>query len=270
MNPAITLGPLVLPWGLGAVLASLLVAWALGRWLGRRQGADPGDALWGAFWAGALLARIAFIVEYRSAYLAEPLSMLDIRDGGWNPVAGLLGAWLYALVRARRRAPQAWPALRSALMAGTAVFVAGLGALSALPDTDRHLPALTVRSLQGAEVDLRTFQGKPTVINLWATWCPPCVREMPVLAAAQRQSPDVNVVFLNQGEAADQVRAWLRSRGLGLDNALIDETRAAGAVFEQKAFPTTLFFDADGRLVGTRIGELSAATLQERLARIRR
>lgn len=270
MNPAFTLGPLVLPWGLGVVLASVLVAATLGRWLGQRQGAEPGDALWGALWAGALLARIAFVVEYRSAYLAEPLAVLDIRDGGWNPVAGLLGAWLYALVRARRRTPKAWPALRGALMAGTAVFVVGIGALSAPPDTDRRLPALTVRSLHGAEVDLRAFQGKPTVVNLWATWCPPCVREMPVLAAAQRQSPDVHIVFLNQGEAADKVRAWLRARGLGLDNALIDETRAAGAAFEQAAFPTTLFFDADGRLVSTRIGELSAATLQERLARLRR
>lgn len=270
MNPALVLGPLVLPWGLGVVLASLLVAGALGRWLGKRQGMDPGDALWGAVWAGALLARLAFVFEYRSTYLADPITMLDIRDGGWNPMAGLLGAWLYALARARRRAPQAWPSLRAALVAGSAVFVVGVGALSLRPDTDRRLPALSLQSLQGADVDLRSFQGKPTVINLWATWCPPCVREMPVLAAAQRQSPDVNIVLLNQGEAPDQVRAWLQARGLPLDQALVDEARTAGAAFQQKAFPTTLFFDADGRLVSTRIGELSAATLQERLERLRR
>jgi hypothetical protein len=47
---------------------------------------------------------------------------------------------------------------------------------------------------------------------------------------------------------------------------LIDETRTAGAAFKQSALPMTLFFDAEGRLVSTRIGELSAATLAERLA----
>lgn len=269
MNHAITLGPLVLPWGLGIVLASLLVAGGLGRWLGKRRGVDLGDPLWWAFWAGVVLARLAFVVEFRSAYLADPLSILDIRDGGWNPGAGLLGVWLYALARARKATP-AWPPLRAALVAGSVVFVAGVGALSVQPDTERRLPALTVQSLQGADVDLQAFQGQPTVVNLWATWCPPCVREMPVLEAAQRQSPGVNIVFLNQGEAPDKVQAWLQARGLRLDKALIDEARVAGAAVQQKAFPTTLFFDADGRLVSTRIGELSAATLQERLAQIQR
>lgn len=75
----------------------------------------------------------------------------------------------------------------------------------------------------------------------------------------------MNFVFVNQGEPADAVRAWLQSRKLPMRNVLLDGNRQAGAAFKQRALPTTLFFDAQGRLVGTRIGELSAATLNDRL-----
>ena len=64
---------------------------------------------------------------------------------------------------------------------------------------------------------------------------------------------------------ADKVAAWLRARKLALRNALVDEHRKAGAEFKQRALPTTLFFDAEGRLVSTRVGKLSSATLSERL-----
>ena len=75
----------------------------------------------------------------------------------------------------------------------------------------------------------------------------------------------MNFVFLNQGEPADKVGAWLQARKLPMRNVLMDESRQAGAAFKQRALPTTLFFDSKGRLVSTRIGELSAATLTERL-----
>ncbi len=57
----------------------------------------------------------------------------------------------------------------------------------------------------------------------------------------------------------------LQARQLPMRNVLMDANRQAGAVFRQSALPTTLFFDAEGRLAGTRIGELSVATLTERL-----
>ena len=75
----------------------------------------------------------------------------------------------------------------------------------------------------------------------------------------------MNFVFLNQGESAEKVGAWLQARNLPMRNVLMDANRQAAAAFKQGALPTTLFFDAKGRLVSTRIGELSAATLTERL-----
>jgi hypothetical protein len=61
---------------------------------------------------------------------------------------------------------------------------------------------------------------------------------------------------------------WLQAQGLPLRNVLIDERRQASAAFQQVGYPTTLFFDASGRLVSSRIGELSAATLDRNLQRI--
>ena len=86
-----------------------------------------------------------------------------------------------------------------------------------------------------------------------------------MLHQAQVDRSDVNFVFLNQGEAADKVGAWLQARKLPMRNVLIDANQQGGAAFKQRALPTTLFFDAKGRLVSTRIGELSSATLAERL-----
>ena len=130
---------------------------------------------------------------------------------------------------------------------------------------DVVLPALSLTSLEGQTVTLAEFKRKPIVLNLWATWCPPCVREMPVLHQAQIDRPDVNLVFLNQREPADTVSAWLQARKLPMRSVLIDGDRQAGAASKQRALSTTLFFDAKERLVSTRIGELSAATLNERL-----
>ena len=145
------------------------------------------------------------------------------------------------------------------------IWALGAVVLSVRPDTGPALPALELTSLEGRPVNMAAFKGKPTVVNLWATWCPPCVREMPVLQQAQRERPGVEFVFLNQGESAEQVSTWLQARHLPLRNVLLDATRQAGAAFKQRALPTTLFFDANGRLVSTRVGELSAATLSERL-----
>ena len=160
---------------------------------------------------------------------------------------GFVCAWLYALNRQGQLA-----ALRTTVH-------------SLRPDTGQALPALSFTSVEGRPVNLAEFQGKPIIVNLWATWRPPCVREMPELHQAQLDHPDVNFVYLNQGEPAEKVRAWLQAQPQPMRKVLMDANRQAAAAFKQGAPPATLFVDVEGRLVGTRIGELSAATLTERL-----
>ena len=170
----------------------------------------------------------------------------------------------YAIVAAVRRAGWRKP-LAAALGTAGAVWLLGALSLSMMPSQDEALPTLAVQSLEGPAVPLASFQGKPTVVNLWATWCPPCRREMPVLQQAQAQRPDVNFVFLNQGESPDRVRSFLSAQQLPLRNVLLDVHGRAGTELGHRALPTTLFYDAGGRLVDTRVGELSHASLRQRL-----
>jgi hypothetical protein len=88
---------------------------------------------------------------------------------------------------------------------------------------------------------------------------------MPVLHQAQANNPAVNFVFINQGESAQRVGGWLEARKLSLRNVLLDSNGQALAALNQRGLPTTLFFDAKGRLVSARTGELSEATLAEQL-----
>jgi thiol-disulfide isomerase/thioredoxin len=269
LNDAFVIGPLLLPFSLLLVLASVGATAFVGNRIARRAGIDVEGVLWRTLLVGLLAARLAFVYEYRSLYFASPLSILDIRDGGWNAPLGLMAAWLYALQRQRRDANLGKP-LRWALATGTAVFVIGAAVLTLRPQSGQPLPKLDFSSLAGGTVQLDQFTGKPVVVNLWATWCPPCVREMPVLHEAQVERQDIHFVFLNQGEDPVTVSRWLQGQGLPLQNVLIDELRQASAAFHQQGYPTTLFFDAKGRLVSRRIGELSAATLSEKLQQISR
>ncbi|WP_206675655.1 TlpA family protein disulfide reductase [Marinobacter daqiaonensis] len=101
------------------------------------------------------------------------------------------------------------------------------------------------------------------VVNLWATWCPPCRREMPVLAEAQAGQEGIDFVFVNVGEEPPTIRGFLDSQGLALDNILLDRNNRLGAVTGTHVLPTTLFYNADGLLVYSHTGELSRATLRQ-------
>ena len=158
--------------------------------------------------------------------------------------------------------------LALSLLAGAFVW-GGISAVVLLNDKARSMPQVVLTTLEGRSVPLESLKGQPMVVNLWATWCPPCRREMPVLRDAQVRDQDVVFVFANQGESADKVRKYLDSEGLSLGNVLLDPTGELARQIGSRAMPTTLFFDGKGRLADTRIGELSAATLAQRIESLR-
>ena len=264
MNQALVLGPLALPYAMLLLFVAAGSGLYVGERIARKAGVTAEPVLWRALLIGLLAARLAFVWEFRAVYLADPLGILDIRDGGWSPTAGFVVAWLYVLSRLGKL-PLLRKPLQVAMLTASLLWLAGSVALAVRPGPGQEMPALVLPALDGRAVALQDFKGRPVVINLWATWCPPCVREMPVLLQAQADHPGVHFVFVNQSEAPDKVAAWLRARNLGLRNVLLDDTGRVGAAFGQRALPTTLFFDAQGRLVSQRVGELSAATLGERL-----
>lgn len=246
---------------------ALLAGGLAGRWIGRRvmppvKGA--GSVLLDMVLAGALAARLAFVAQWWASYRESPWSILRLGDGGytwWAAVPAVLavGAWAW-----RRK-----PALRQPLLVAASVaafaFAVMMSVRHVLTAPGAPLPAVELLTLERAAVPLQSFRGKPVVLNLWATWCGPCRREMPALASAQAQHPGVHVVLANQGESADEVRDFLRQSGLTLDNVLLDGSSALSMSLTARALPTTAFYDAQGRQVRVHVGELTGAAIDAQL-----
>lgn len=262
---AVRLGPFVLSSAvllvLGGLLAGLLVA---GRYA-RRAHADPGPVLWKMILAGFASARAVFVLRHHDLYLDRPWAALDLRDGGFDGATGLLVACVIGAELTRRSPALRRPLLASTL-AGLALWLGGTLVLQAVAPPQAPLPDVLLRRLDGSEVALQAWRGKPVVVNLWATWCPPCRREMPALAATQAGRPDIHVVFVNQGESAAAVQGFLARQRLDMDNVVLDPAGRLAAHTGAAGFPTTLFYDAGGKLRLRHVGELSEATLREKLA----
>lgn len=265
---AIRLGPFVLSVPVLLVLAAILVASALAGWF-RRRGPDASPALWTMLAAGFVSARAVFVLRHHDLFLDKPWTAFDIRDGGFDGPTGLLVACVVGAELTRRQAALRRPLLASVL-AGCAVWLGGTLLSQAFAPAHAPLPELTVRRLDGSEAPLSSFAGKPMVVNLWATWCPPCRREMPALAAAQRAHPEVAFVFVNQGESAEAVARFLAAQGLRMQNVVLDPAARLAAHTGSPGYPATLFYDARAVLRARHVGELSEATLRDRLAALRK
>ncbi|QOY92642.1 TlpA family protein disulfide reductase [Massilia sp. UMI-21] len=265
----VTLGPLVFPTRVLLVLAAILAATLLAEWFRRRRGIDPGAVLWKMILAGFVAARAVFVLRHHALFAERPWTAFDFRDGGFDAGAGLLVACVVGAELTRRHAALRRPLLAASL-AGIALWLGGTLMLQAFAPAHAPLPALQVRALDGAELPLRGFVGRPLVVNLWATWCPPCRREMPALGRMQAARPDVGFVFVNQGESAAAVRAYMQSQGLRMDNVVLDAAGQLSKRTGSPGFPTTLFYDARGTLRLRHVGELSEASLAEKLAQLPR
>ena len=274
MDRVLHLGPLVLPW----MLLVLLGAWQLGTMvherLAARRGLTAGPHGWRLPLVALIAARLGFVLRYADLYASAPVAVLDIRDGGWSPWAGLGAALLYVALLWLRRSP--W---RQSATAGLATFAGvwllGWGVLQATaPREQAALPSWQGVALDARTVALPELKGQPVVVNLWASWCPPCRREMPVMLQAREaqspQSPQSQVRFLwvNQGEPPETVARFAAQQRLPAADVLLDSAGQLGSALGHKALPTTLFYDRHGRLAAVRVGELSAATLAQHLALI--
>ena len=121
------------------------------------------------------------------------------------------------------------------------------------------VPAMTLRNLDGQPVETpQTWAGKPTLVNLWASWCGPCLKEMPDLQAfsAQHASNGVQVVGIALDDAPS-ARAMLTRLGITYPNLMDTPGPAdAGVRLGNPAgvLPYSVLVSADGRVLKTRIG----------------
>src|SRR5699024_1202873 len=253
-----------LPPSVIAALLARATAAGVGALLARRQ--PPGTAravaglLCDATLVGLLAARLAFVARWWPQYVADPAAIIFISDGGFLPWVGAAAGVAFMLWRARPR-PTLWRALSGAVATGWIVWFLAGALLTLGPDAHTTLPDATLARLDGTPMRLAELSNRPMVVNLWATWCPPCRREMPMLADAQHRLNDIHFVFVNQGQNPATIRSYLREEDLQLSNVLLDPHGEVARNIGSRALPTTLFFAADGRLVDTHFGMLTAAGL---------
>nr|WP_027830188.1 TlpA disulfide reductase family protein [Marinobacter sp. HL-58] len=260
-------GPFSFSIGHVLLILAFIIALIVGALAGRKHNQPITGSLADIFLVAMVGARAGFVVRYSEHYQGDWLGIIDIRDGGFDVVSGLVLALIFTGYLLWRRSNIRRP-LGYAVAAGLMTWAFTTGVITLINNQTRGLPDVALTDLDDQPVSLDSLtRGQPTVVNLWATWCPPCIREMPVLEDAQGRYPGVNFVFANQGEDPETISRFLSEQNLDLDHVLSDRQGGFGRATGSQGLPTTLFYNARGKLVDSHMGELSRASLARGLER---
>jgi len=131
----------------------------------------------------------------------------------------------------------------------------GDGPLTALPDL-AAAPQFDLKTPDGSRVSLSDFEGKPLIVNFWATWCPPCRAEMPSFQRAweQLQGEGIGVIAINVGEDADTIGKFTAEIPVTFPLPMDEKSQMVQA-WPVRGLPTTFVVDPHGRLAYVATGE---------------
>jgi cytochrome c biogenesis protein CcmG, thiol:disulfide interchange protein DsbE len=126
------------------------------------------------------------------------------------------------------------------------------------------LPDAIVSNVEGGEINLAAYRGRPVLVNLWATWCGPCRREMPALERLSReQAGKLAVIAIDQREDSTVVRSYLRRFGVtfavGVDNG-----QQLGTDLHLIGLPSSFFVDRNGVIRDAVDGEMTYDVMNEK------
>ena len=159
------------------------------------------------------------------------------------------------LVACQQEAPAPAPAT-------TAEAEAPVGPVKGVDRSRKGKPApdVTFTNPDGGEIELADFKGVPTLINLWASWCAPCVKELPTLdklAERYEKDGDLGIIAVSQDSAPQgSVVAFLDKLKVPRLAAYHDSKMALSGALGIEVMPTTIFYDAQGKEVWRYVGDL--------------
>jgi thiol-disulfide isomerase/thioredoxin len=136
---------------------------------------------------------------------------------------------------------------------------------------ERTLTDVAISSLSGENIYLSELtNGKPAVINAWATWCPFCTKELADFAELQKENPDVNVIAINRRESTQKNLEYLNEAGL-VDSLtfLLDENDEFYKSIGGFAMPETIFVNSDGTIDTHKRGPMNLDEMQLLLEKIK-
>jgi thiol-disulfide isomerase/thioredoxin len=129
-------------------------------------------------------------------------------------------------------------------------------------------PDFELAELEGQSVHLEDLRGRPVLINFWATWCIPCVTEMPLIQAAYADSQgQFAVLGVNADEPVGDIQDFLGKMDLSFD-ILLDPGGKVDSLYRLRGYPTSYFLDKDGIIRAIHIGQLSESQLNRYLLQV--
>lgn len=218
---------------------------------------------WGLILAWVLGARLGHLALAFDSYLDAPLDALKLWQPGYNALAGLVAGMGWSGWAWRRELSKGLVASLLLILVTLAWF--GLERLAPWRQSEglSAVPKRTLEDIHGRQVSLSELAAndQKLLINLWATWCPPCLREMPLLESLDARD-DLQVAVINQGEDLLPVVRYLDAQALNFEFALLDPRQQLLAELDAAGLPTSVLFDAGGKVLHRHVGELNRAQLE--------
>ncbi|MCT8992238.1 TlpA family protein disulfide reductase [Chelativorans sp. SCAU2101] len=261
---AVSFGPLVLAADRFAVVAGILGFLLTSGFLARRVDERLENWSWFSLISAVVTARAGHVATHWPQFADGPFRALALWQGGFNWIAGALTIAVSLSFGLKSTRQRLWA------LAPIAVGLIAWIITAQLVGSTREitLPERDFTTLEGTQYALRPTGDKPVVINLWASWCPPCRREMPTLARVSAASDEVVFLFVNQSEPPETIERYLAEAGLELANVLLDPLGDLARHYGAPGLPATLFVDAGGKLIQAHLGEISLETLQSNLKKL--
>ncbi|KQY55150.1 TlpA disulfide reductase family protein [Lysobacter sp. Root494] len=132
---------------------------------------------------------------------------------------------------------------------------------------DAEFPTLQLATLDGTPYDLAQHRGKWVVVNFWATWCKPCVKEMPELSALDAMREHIEVIGLAYDDSDPKdIQAFLRQHPVAYPVAIVDTYDPPRSFATPRGLPTTYLIGPDGKVVKKFMGPVTAGDIESVIA----
>lgn len=130
----------------------------------------------------------------------------------------------------------------------------------------QYAPDFQTEYLNGEKFKLSDLKGKPLILNFWATWCPPCVREMPLLQKLHNEGK-ITVIGVNLQENERTIEEFTKKLNITFP-IVLDKDGSVEAMYNVLLKPTTYFIDENGVIVDKKFGELTENDIKERTQKL--